>query len=33
MGLPCRQVEVQIVDENDNPLPPGEVGEALWRPK
>jgi crotonobetaine/carnitine-CoA ligase len=33
MGLPCRQVEVAIVDENDNPLPPGEVGESIWRPK
>ncbi len=33
MGLPCRQVEVTIVDENDNPLPPGQVGEALWRPR
>jgi crotonobetaine/carnitine-CoA ligase len=33
MGLPCRQVEVAIVDENDNPLPAGEVGESIWRPK
>ena len=33
MGLPCRQVEVAIVDENDNPLPPGQVGEAVWRPR
>ena len=33
MGLPCRQVEVAIVDENDNPLPPGVVGEAVWRPR
>jgi crotonobetaine/carnitine-CoA ligase len=33
MGLPCRQVEVAIVDELDNPLPPNQVGEAVWRPK
>jgi len=33
MGLPCRQVEVAIVDENDNPLPAGQVGEAVWRPR
>ena len=33
MGLPCRQVEVSIVDEHDNPLPQGEVGEAIWRPR
>ena len=33
MGPPCRQVEVAIVDENDNPLPAGEVGEAVWRPR
>jgi len=33
MGLPCRQVEVAIVDEHDNPLPPGVIGEAVWRPK
>ena len=33
MGLPCRQVQVAIVDEHDNPLPPGRVGEAVWRPK
>ena len=33
MGLPCRQVEVAIVDEHDNPLPPGQVGEAVWRPR
>ncbi len=33
MGLPCRQVEVQIVDENDDQVPTGAVGEAVWRPK
>lgn len=33
MGPICRQVEVQIVDELDNPVPAGTVGEALWRPK
>ena len=33
MGLPCRQVEVQIVDEHDEPVPTGAVGEAVWRPR
>jgi crotonobetaine/carnitine-CoA ligase len=33
MGLPCRQLEVAIVDENDNTLPRGQVGEAVWRPR
>jgi crotonobetaine/carnitine-CoA ligase len=33
MGLPCRHVEVQIVDERDDPVPAGVVGEALWRPR
>jgi crotonobetaine/carnitine-CoA ligase len=33
MGLPCRHLEVQIVDERDEPVPTGVVGEALWRPK
>ena len=33
MGLPCRHLEVQIVDERDEPVPAGVVGEALWRPK
>ncbi len=33
MGLPCRQVDVQIVDELDEPVPTGTIGEALWRPK
>ena len=32
MGLPCRQVTVQIVDADDNPVPRGVVGEAVWRP-
>ena len=29
MGLPCRHLEVQIVDERDEPVPAGVVGEAL----
>ena len=33
MGLPTRQVELQIVDEADNPVPTGVVGEAVWRPR
>ena len=33
MGLPCRQLEVAIVDEHDNVLPRGQVGEAVWRPR
>lgn len=33
MGLPCRHVELAIVDERGNPLPAGEVGEAVWRPR
>lgn len=33
MGLPCRQLEVQIVDELDEPVPAGVVGEAVWRPR
>ncbi|MEQ8716827.1 MAG: AMP-binding protein [Acidimicrobiales bacterium] len=32
MGPICRQVEVQIVDEFDNPVPTGTIGEAVWRP-
>ena len=32
MGRPCRQVTVQIVDEDDHPVPTGVVGEAVWRP-
>lgn len=33
MGLPCRHVEVAIVDEHDRPVPTCTVGEAVWRPK
>lgn len=33
MGTICRQVEVQIVDELDNPVPSGTIGESVWRPK
>jgi crotonobetaine/carnitine-CoA ligase len=33
MGRPCRQLEVEIVDENDNPVPTGSLGEAVWRPR
>jgi crotonobetaine/carnitine-CoA ligase len=33
MGLPCRHLEVAIVDERDEPVPAGVVGEALWRPR
>ncbi len=33
MGLPCRHVEVAIVDEHDNPVAAGVVGEAVWRPR
>jgi crotonobetaine/carnitine-CoA ligase len=33
MGLPCKHVELQIADENDEPLPAGQVGQALWRPR
>ena len=33
MGLPCRHVEVMIVDERDESVPAGVVGEALWRPR
>ena len=33
MGLPCRQVELMIADEKDDPVPPNVVGEALWRPR
>jgi crotonobetaine/carnitine-CoA ligase len=33
MGLPCRHVELRIVDENDDPVPPNVIGEAVWRPK
>ena len=30
-GLPVVGVEVKIVDENDNELPRGEVGEVIVR--
>lgn len=33
MGLPCRHVELRIVDGNDDPVPPHVIGEAVWRPK
>ncbi|MBQ74912.1 MAG: hypothetical protein CMQ20_07795 [Gammaproteobacteria bacterium] len=33
MGLPSRRVELQIVDENDMPVPANVVGEAVWRPR
>ena len=33
MGPPCRHVELMIADEHDNPVAPGVVGEALWRPR
>ncbi|MBT4159845.1 MAG: AMP-binding protein [Gammaproteobacteria bacterium] len=33
MGLPTKQLELQIVDEFDNPLPANEIGEAVWRPR
>ena len=33
MGLPCRHLEVSIVDDRGEPLAPGVVGEALWRPR
>lgn len=31
VGKPIPGVEVLVVDENDNPLPPGEVGEIIAR--
>ena len=31
IGLPIPDVEMKIVDENDNELPPGEVGEIVVR--
>jgi long-chain acyl-CoA synthetase len=31
VGLPIPGVEIQIVDENDNPLPVGEIGEIVSR--
>jgi crotonobetaine/carnitine-CoA ligase len=32
-GPPSPTVEVEIVDEHDRPLPPGEVGEIVVRPR
>ncbi|RME85639.1 MAG: long-chain fatty acid--CoA ligase [Caldilineae bacterium] len=31
VGYPLFHIELQIVDENDRPLPPGEIGELLIR--
>ncbi len=31
IGIPLPSVEMIIADENDNPLPPGEIGEVLIR--
>ncbi len=31
VGVPIANVEVRIVDENDNPVPTGEVGEVIAR--
>ncbi len=33
MGLPCNHVELQIADENDEPVASGQNGQALWRPR
>jgi crotonobetaine/carnitine-CoA ligase len=33
MGLPCRHVELAVVDEDDEPVAPGQVGEAVFRPR
>lgn len=32
VGRPTEQVELRILDEEDRPLPPGEVGEIAFRP-
>ncbi|MFE3170682.1 AMP-binding protein [Amycolatopsis sp. NPDC059090] len=32
-GHPHDAIDVQVVDENDRPLPPGETGEILYRPR
>jgi acyl-coenzyme A synthetase/AMP-(fatty) acid ligase len=31
VGKPCPFYEVRIVDENDNKLPPGEIGEMIFK--
>lgn len=31
MGKPVRDVEFRVVDDGDNPLPPGKVGELVFR--
>lgn len=31
VGKPCPFYEVKIVDENDNKLPPGEIGEMIFK--
>ncbi|MBI5049583.1 MAG: AMP-binding protein [Nitrospirae bacterium] len=31
VGKPCASYEVKIVDENDNELPDGEIGEMIFR--
>lgn len=33
MGRPGATFEMQVVDERDHALPPGEVGELIYRPK
>jgi crotonobetaine/carnitine-CoA ligase len=32
MGKPGASFEMQVVDAHDNPLPPGEVGELIYKP-
>jgi carnitine-CoA ligase len=31
MGKPVGEVEFRVVDDNDNPLPPGKIGELVFR--
>ena len=31
VGKPCTSYEVKIVDEDDNELPPGEIGEMIFK--
>ena len=33
MGKPSATFDMQVVDDEDNELPPGEVGELIYRPK